>query len=234
MQRKKIYKLSPSDFKYLWEDCKHCFWRKVVEGVALPSIGMPAIFGKMNNLVQDKVIDMNLKDINPDLPSGIFEHKERYLKSKPVPNSEGVFISGRFDLLTKFDDGTHGIIDLKITNPNSKTLYKFANQLHAYKYALEHPAYGQDKLVDKISKMGLVIMSPEDVSFKNDTILFNAKPVWIEFDEDMPTFFKFIDDISEFLNSELPEPTDSCAWCRYRKLTSIEPAPQVVQEDIPF
>ncbi|MDO8573690.1 MAG: hypothetical protein Q7R77_02975 [Candidatus Daviesbacteria bacterium] len=24
-----LYKLSPSDFAYLWNDCKHCYYQKV-------------------------------------------------------------------------------------------------------------------------------------------------------------------------------------------------------------
>jgi CRISPR/Cas system-associated exonuclease Cas4 (RecB family) len=229
-----FYKPSPSDFKYLWEDCKHCYWRKVKEGVQLPSIGMPKIFGKMNDLVQSSLLGMNLADIHPDLPSGRIEKKERYLKSIPVPNSQKAFISGRFDLLATFEDGTHGVIDLKITDPKVDSLYKFSTQLHAYKFALENPAEGLEKEVEKISKMGLLVMSPSEVEFKNGKIIFHAKPHWIPFDEKMNEFFNFVDEIAKFLEGPMPEPSQDCAWCRYRALTHPIQTTDEPEDDIPF
>lgn len=224
-----LYKLSPSDFKYLWEDCKHCYYRKVKEGIALPSIGMPKIFGKMNDLAQSAMLGMNLHDVHSDLPPGKFDKKERFLKSTPVPNYGKAFISGRFDLLTLFEDGSHGIIDLKITDTKSENLHKFSTQLHAYKFALENPADGQERMVDRITRMGLLIMSPESVEFRNGGIVFHAKPQWISFEEDVESFYSFIDGVTEFLEGSLPEPTENCAWCKYRSLTS-----RTEVGDIPF
>ena len=48
-----MYKLSPSDFKYLYQDCKHCYYQKATGVIKeLPSIGMPGVFSKMNSLLQ--------------------------------------------------------------------------------------------------------------------------------------------------------------------------------------
>lgn len=213
------YKLSPSDFKYLWEDCKHCYWRKVRQGIYLPSIGMPGIFGKMNNLLQETLIGRNLNELHPDLPSGTFEKKEAFLKSAPIPNSGRAYVSGRLDLLTTFEDGTHGIIDLKITDPRSENLYKFSTQLHAYKFALENPADDQERIVNKISTIGLLIVSPEEVELTNGKVAFHTTPQWIPIEEDMGGFFSFIDRITEFLDQPMPEASNTCEWCKYRALT---------------
>src|SRR3990167_7064886 len=118
------YKLSPSDFRYLWEDCKHCFYLKVKKGINQPSIGIPGVFMKMNSLLQKDIEGVNLKDINPNLPSGVIETKEGYLKSKPIPPAESSFISGRFDIISKLDDGTFAIIDFKISDPNEEKVKK--------------------------------------------------------------------------------------------------------------
>ena len=59
--QKKLYKLSPSDFKYLWEDCKFCFYQKVKMGIPPVSGAFPAIFGRLNNLLQNSVLGKNLK-----------------------------------------------------------------------------------------------------------------------------------------------------------------------------
>ncbi len=210
-----LYKLSPSDFKYLWEQCKHCYYRKVVYGVPQPSIGIPSIFSKMNGQVQSSVIGKNLHDLCPDLPSGTFVLKEGFLKSKPIPPTNKCFVLGRFDLLTKFDDGTYGVIDLKITDPKDEDLYKFENQLHAYKFALENPL-NDINTITKISKMGLLIISPESVDISGGGLHFLAKPVWVEFKENEQKFLDFIDEVVCFLKQPIPESSASCKWCQYK------------------
>ena len=233
MGYRKLYKLSPSAFKYLWEDCKHCYYNKVVHNIALPSIGMPGIFNKMNSLAQDMAIGMRTTDFYKDLPPGKFEHKERFLRSTAIPNSEKAYIMGRFDLLTKFDDDTHGVIDLKITDPRSDNLYKFSKQLHAYKFALENPVDEAEKLVKKVSKMGLLVMSPENIKLKNGQIVFTANPAWHEIKENMPAFFSFIEEVVDLLENVQPEHSDNCAWCAYRQHPHFK-KPASKQEDIPF
>ncbi len=117
-----MYKLSPSDFKYLWEDCKHCFYQKVKLGVIPHSGAFPAIFTYMNKLLQNSVMGKNLQEIHPDLPSGIVNFQEGFLKSLPIKGAEDCFISGRFDVLVKLDDGTNTVIDFKITNPDEEQI----------------------------------------------------------------------------------------------------------------
>ncbi len=189
-----MYKLSPSDFKYLWEDCKHCYYRKIKLGFPPPSGAFPAIFGRMNSLLQNSVMGLNLKDIHEDLPSGIVSIQEGYLKSTPVPGAEDCFISGRFDILTKLDDGTYSVIDFKITDPNEDQVRKFSNQLHAYKFALEHPAEGTPI---KVSRMGLVSVSPDAIEHKDGKLVFTASPKWHPIEEDMEGFLKFVKEISK-------------------------------------
>ncbi|MDO8573284.1 MAG: PD-(D/E)XK nuclease family protein [Candidatus Daviesbacteria bacterium] len=101
---------------------------------------------------------MNLSDIHPDLPSGIIEIQEGYMKSVTIDGTN-CYLSGRFDILSKLDDGTYAIIDFKITTPDEEKIQKYANQLHAYKFALENPADGEPI---KISKMGIVSINPNE------------------------------------------------------------------------
>lgn len=212
-----MYKLSPSDFKYLWEDCKHCFYQKVKYGITLPSIGMPGVFTKMNTLLQNAIIGMDLREINSALPAGKIEVKEGFLKSKPLPPSKDCYISGRFDIASKLNDGTYAIIDFKITDPTEDKIQKFFAQLHAYKFALENPTFGKPK---KVSKMGVIAINPEEISFPGDNVIFHAKPRWFEIVEDMDRFYAFISDVSKLLNSPTPpENPDNCKWCYYRICT---------------
>ena len=227
---KNQYKLSPSDFRYLWNDCKHCYYQKIKFGVSLPSIGLPGVFSKMNSLLQSSIMGMNLLDINPDLPSGIIEVKEGFLKSKPVPGAEDCFISGRFDIASRLDDGSFAVIDFKITDPKEDQAKKFSSQLHAYKYALENPA---NEFVEPktVSKMGLITIAPESIELNGGKVVFNAMPKWHDIPTEMDSFYSLISEISGVLNGELPEPSENCAWCQYR--TKFNGQSSSV-DDIPF
>jgi len=225
----KLFKLSPSDFKYLWEDCKHCYHQKVVRGIYLPSIGMPGVFNKMTGMLQETIQGMSLKDIDSNLPSGIINAKETYLKSTPIPPTKDSFISGRLDVLSTLEDGTYGLIDFKITEQDEEKAKKFSRQLHAYKFALENPLQDAPR---KVSKMGLIIVSPDSISFEDGQVVFKTKPTWFEIKEDMEGFYDFISEVSSLLNNPVPESTRTCKWCAYRDYFSTDS--EDVQEEIPF
>ena len=223
-----MYKLSPSDFKYLYEDCKHCYYQKVKKGISLPSIGMPGVFSKMNSLLQNAIIGMDLREINKALPTGKIEVKEGFLKSKPIPPSNNCFISGRFDIASQLEDGTYAVIDFKITDPTEDKIQKFFPQLHAYKFALENPSYGSPK---KVSKMGVVTINPEEISFPGESVIFKSKPQFFEIVEDMDRFFTFISEVSKLLGGPVPKENPDCQWCKYR--ICFTPSKES-QEEIPF
>ncbi|OGM04783.1 hypothetical protein A3E15_00595 [Candidatus Woesebacteria bacterium RIFCSPHIGHO2_12_FULL_42_9] len=223
-----MYKLSPSDFKYLYQDCKHCYYQKVKKGITLPSIGMPGVFSKMNSLLQGAIMGMNLKDVNSELPSGVIEVKEGFLRSAPIPPSKKSFISGRFDIISKLSDGSIAVIDFKITDPTEEKIQKYGSQLHAYKFALENPSYGEAK---KVSKMGIIAISPEDISFPGDKVIFKANPSWFEIKEDMESFYNFVSEVTDLLEGPTPPENPDCQWCKYR-LCFADPGD--LQEEIPF
>lgn len=223
-----MYKLSPSDFKYLYEDCKHCYYQKVKRGIALPTIGLPGVFSKMNSLLQNAIVGMDLKEIDSKLPSGKIEVKEGFLKSKPIPPSNDCFIGGRFDIASRLDDGTYSVIDFKITDPTEDKIQKFFPQLHAYKFALENPAFGQAK---KVGKMGVIAINPEEISFPGEQVIFKAKPQFFEIEEDMDRFYAFISEVSKLLDGPVPKENPDCQWCKYR--ICFRPTGEE-QDEIPF
>lgn len=208
-----LYKLSPSDFAYLWNDCKHCYYQKVKFGLAYYG-AFPATFGLINTLLQNSIMGMNLRDVNPGFPGGIVEIQEGYMRSKPIPGTN-VYLSGRFDILTKLEDGTYGLIDFKITTLDEEKIQKYASQLHAYKFALENPASGAPMV--KISKMGIVSISPESVKHKNRQTVFTTVLKWHPIEEDMDGFLKLIKEVSQVLNGKLPPESPTCMLCSYRK-----------------
>ncbi|HSX58387.1 MAG TPA: PD-(D/E)XK nuclease family protein [Candidatus Saccharimonadales bacterium] len=225
---KSIYKLSPSDFAYLYEDCKHCYYQKVKLGVGY-SGQFPSMFTRINSLLQNSIMGMNLQDIHPELPVGVISVQEGFLKSQPIPGVEDCYIGGRFDILSKLEDGTYALIDFKIITPDEDKIKKYASQLQAYKYALENPANGNEPL--KITKMGVVSILPEEMKLVNGKVVFVNTPGWHPVTDDSEGFYGLIKEISTLLNGELPSESETCKLCLYRK--NFHPKTETV-DDISF
>lgn len=223
-----MYKLSPSYFRYLWEDCKYCYYQQVKMHRNTPQTPFPAIFTRMNKLLQDSVMGKDLQEINPALPSGLIASQEGTLRSEPIMGAEECYISGRYDILIDLEDGTRAIVDFKITKADKEQIKKYASQLHAYKYALEHPAKGKPVTV---SHMGLIAVTPESIEHVGGQFIFTAKPEWHPIEEDMEGFLAFMSEIQEVLQGPPPPQSPTCPYCKYRKQfeKGSEPAP-----DIPF
>ena len=84
-----MYKLSPSDFAYLYEECKLCFCLKVKEGIYQPSMPMPGVFSAINTLVQGSLMGKNLKALSKTLPEGTIINQEGWVESIKVPGKIG-------------------------------------------------------------------------------------------------------------------------------------------------
>lgn len=220
------YKLSPSDFAYLYEECKYCYYQKIKNGISY-SGPFPAMFGRINKLLQDSIMGKNLQEIIPDLPSGVINIQEGFIRSVVVPGTN-VFLSGRFDILTLLDDGTYAIIDFKITAPDDeKLLKKYTSQLHAYKFALENPAEGNPI---KISKMGAVSVNPDEMRLESGKIIFTTTPTYHPIEENMDGFLTLMSDISELLDGETPQKAEACGLCLYRARFEDSTS----QDELPF
>ncbi len=226
-----IYKLSPSDFAYLWEDCKHCYYLKIKEGIYLPSMPMPGVFGAINTRIQGNLVGKSLKTISKDLPDGEVVIQEGWVESVVIPNTS-VYLKGKYDLLVKNPDGSHTLVDLKISQPGDDKIEKYKTQLGAYKFALENPKDGKPI---KISKMGLLIFYPDQAEFKNGKALLDFPAHWFEVPSDEEGFLNFAKDVDSLLKGSRPSATETCIWCIYRsKMEGFAQEGKQVQEDIPF
>jgi CRISPR/Cas system-associated exonuclease Cas4 (RecB family) len=206
-----LFKLSPSDFAYLYEECKHCFYLKIRKGVPRPFTPFPGVFSALNTGIQGKLIGKNLKDLSKDLPNCIVEMQEGFVESTTIPDTS-CYIKGKYDLLCKNPDGTYTIVDLKISQPNEEKIDKYKTQLFSYKFALENPV--KDTPV-KISKMGLLILYPNSVNFENDSIKVEFPSVWMDIPEDQELFFNFIKEVDTLLKGPIPNINPECGFCEY-------------------
>ncbi|MBM2821136.1 MAG: 1 protein [Candidatus Berkelbacteria bacterium] len=207
-----MYKLSPSDFAYLYEECKLCYCLKVKEGIYQPSMPMPGVFAAINTRLQGDLLGKNLKNISAALPDGEVVKQEGWVESIPVPETS-VYIKGKYDLLVKNSDGTHTLIDLKISQPAVDKIEKYKTQIGAYKFALENPASSEPI---KISKVGLLIFYPDTVKFQKGIAKIDFPPKWLEIPCDDTGFLRFAKEVDALLSGPLPAECEDCKWCKYR------------------
>lgn len=229
-----MYKLSPSDFAFLYEECKLCYYLKVKEGIYQPSMPMPGVFSAINSYIQGTLVGKNLKTLSKDLPEGEIIAQEGWVESQVIPETK-VYIKGKYDLLVKNERGEFILVDLKISSPNVGKIDKYKTQLGAYKYALENPKMGIKR---KINKMGLLIFYPEGVTFTDSEALLHFPPRWFEVPSDEKGFIRFTKKINKLLDGDLPSEGENCKWCKYRhvgeRLAHSKKKNKVEQEDLPF
>ena len=227
-----MYKLSPSDFAYLYEECKLCYYLKIKHGIYQPSMPMPGVFSAINTRLQSTLIGKDLSILAKDLPEGKVIFQEGWVDSKPISETEA-YIKGKYDLLLEIPNNTYLLVDLKISQPHDDKIEKYKTQLNAYKFALENPKFGK---AYKITKIGLLIFYPESVSFKDGEALLHFPPKWLEVPLDEKGFIAFIKEINKLLGGETPSESKTCKWCQYRHvgetLSHLKEEP--VQDEIPF
>ncbi|KKU09694.1 MAG: hypothetical protein UX13_C0033G0004 [Candidatus Woesebacteria bacterium GW2011_GWB1_45_5] len=227
-----MHKLSPSDFAYLYEECKLCYYLKVRHGIYQPSMPMPGVFSAINTRIQGTLVGKDLRTLAKDLPEGKVVTQEGWVESAIVPGTD-VFIKGKYDILVKRPDGTFLLVDLKISQPQEDKIDKYKTQLNAYKFALENPKSGKGI---KISKLGLLVFYPDKVKFEDNEAILHFPPRWLEVPLDLKGFASFTKEVDELLGGEAPPESASCKWCQYRHVgyTLAHPEVEPEQEEIPF
>ena len=107
------------------------------------------------------------------------------------------------------------IVDFKISQPSDEKIPKYQTQLQAYHYAFLHPAHGE---VRNITKMGLIIMYPDQVKFEGGEAHMTFPPKWMEIPMENDKFIGFITKVSGLLEGPTPPENPDCKWCKYRHL----------------
>jgi CRISPR/Cas system-associated exonuclease Cas4 (RecB family) len=213
------YKLSPSDLTFSYEGCKRCFYLKVVDHISQPSIPLPSVFSQIASLLKNHYDGKHTRELHVVLPPGIVTHGEKWVRSLPIklPNHESTcYINGRFDIVVSFEDGTYGIIDFKTSNPSKDSAWLYSRQLHAYAYALEHPAPKALSL-SPVTKLGLLYFYPSSVNQQSiEKLNYESEISWTEIEKDEESFLRFLDEVMDVLElPKAPEHSPSCQWCSY-------------------
>jgi hypothetical protein len=216
-----LIKLSPSDLTFLWDECPRCFYLKHVHGINRPAAPFPSIFGAIDRLMKAHYAGRPTSDLDPSLAPGNVSVSEQWIESLPISlpdHTLSCFLRGKFDALMHFDDGSHGVVDFKTSEPKPSQIPFYSRQLHAYAYALEHPAPGKLGL-SPISCLGLLVEAPHATLLSTTSeISFNFVSTWLEVPLLRDGFIQFLDRVLALL--ELPEPppaSEKCTYCQYRQ-----------------
>lgn len=217
-----MYKLSPSDFAYLYEECKQCYYLKVRRGMGRPSGAFPAVFGAINTRIQGDLIGKDLRELSDKLPGGIVESQEGFVESQAIAGTQ-VFVKGKYDLLVRLPDGSYMVVDLKLSKPDEEKVAKYQSQLWSYVFAFEHPKTGVPK---NILRTGLLMFYPDAVSIANGVASLTFPPTWLEVPIDRDGFTNFIGEVSFLLEGPTPPENPNCDWCKYRYANEALTHPQ--------
>lgn len=217
------FKLSPSDLTFLWDECKRCFYLKVVHNFQRPRAPFPKIFGIIDRLMNSFFKGKRSSEISSDLPDGVIEYGEKWVESQPIhfpDRSASCFLRGRFDTVIAFAEGGYAVVDFKTTKPTKKHVPFYSRQLHAYAYALEHPAPGKFSL-QPVTKLGLLCVEPSAIDrLEVGQLAYFGEPVWLEIPKDEEIFLSFLQEVMDVLdNPTPPRPALECGYCEYREKT---------------
>jgi len=191
---------------------------------------MPGVFSAINTRLQGNLIGKDLRYLSAKLPEGKVVTQEGWVQSKVIPGTN-LYIKGKYDLLVDLPNGTQMLVDLKISQPHEDKIDKYQTQLTAYKFALENPVYGK---AAKITRMGLLVFYPDEVSITEDSVLLHFPPKWLEVPIDDAGFLTFTKEVDKLLAGPPPQEGKECKWCKYRHLGDTWAHEGEAQQELPF
>lgn len=214
------YKLSPSDFGFLWDDCKRCFWLKVVKGFPPPPSPFPKIFNVIDKAMKNAFQGKRSELLAPGVPSGTVFKADDWVESAPITikgKEASCFIRGIFDTVLQLDDGGYAVTDYKTSTIGPDQALKYGRQLHAYAKALELPAKGQLHL-EPVTTLGLLVYQPESFASRGDgKASLSGTFQWLEVIRNAAQFDEFLGEVLDVLaRPDPPKPGPNCKLCAYR------------------
>jgi hypothetical protein len=181
---------------------------------------MPAIFLQIDRLMTAYFQGQPTSALSHNLPAGVVRHGQKWVESRPVTfphHSHGCYLRGRLDTVLAFDDGGYAVVDYKTSRPRPYHVTFYSRQLHAYAYALEHPAPGKLHLAP-VTRLGLLVFEPSALDrVGGERLGYLGEVTWLEVAKDDGRFLAFLDEVLGVLEQPAPPAgRDDCPWCAYR------------------
>jgi hypothetical protein len=215
-----MYKLSPSELTFLWDECQRCFYLKVVHGFNRPGMPFPKIFTQIDRLMKDYFFQLSTDEFSPELPPGRVAFADKWVYSAPISFSHrtaSCYIRGVLDTVLQFEDQSYAVVDFKTTRPKKEHIAFYSRQLHAYSYALENPAPGKFTL-SPVNRLGLLCVEPVQMNrTPTGSLAYEGLVTWLDCPKNDPLFLEFIDLVLGVLDAPDPPPANpNCTFCAYR------------------
>ena len=212
------YTLYPSDFGFLYQECKTCFYNKYKHNLWRPRFNMPSIFTKIDLQMTGFYDNKSSKLIDNSLEEGVIALGGTNVQSKPIIMKEydmSLTIKGKIDSLILFEDNTIGIIDFKTTHISKEKVLLYFNQLSGYSLCLEHNDENVNKKYE-VKTLGLAIFEPDSFSQDSTRASLSGEFKWQEIPQDKPKFKDFLKEVAELLSQPQLEPNNKCNFCKYK------------------
>ena len=197
----KPYLFSPSEFAFGYSGCKRCYYDLKVNNIRI-NFGFPSIFSKIDSIQKKFYHNKPSKYLNTNkVPEGIIKtdyaklHKSEVLYDQ---KDRAFQLRGKIDAYIDHKD-FFSIIDFKVTNINEKKSLTYMTQLNSYAIMFEKP----DQNYLKLEGTPALEMSTQYFEIKRNDDLY----------------LKFITDVIDFLEGDIPDLNNNCSLCKLKLQT---------------
>ena len=215
----KPYLFSPSEFAFGYSGCKRCYYDLKVNDIRI-SFGFPTIFSKIDSIQKKFYHNKSSKFLNSSkVPEGIIKTDYAKLHKSEVlyDHKDRAFqLRGKIDAYIDHKD-FFSIIDFKVTNINEKKSLTYMTQLNSYAIMFEKPDQNCLKL-DPVKNLGIFCFEPENLILKNTPAL-EMSTQYFEIKRNDDLYLKFITDVIDFLEGDIPGLNNECSLCNLKLQT---------------
>jgi hypothetical protein len=213
-------KIAPSDFAFLYDRCRRCWYRKV-HGLQKPKESLPKLYKMVDGGMKATIGHEQIRDWW-GIPAKAVVKVEYITSDLIVFEDLGVqlYISGYVDKVFVLDDDDIGIFEFKMTDATPENVFKYSRQTHAYQLALERPAKGDPRPVGRID---LAFFQPSEgwSKFKHmedGRVFFTPTSGYLihhPVEMDRPHFQNVVlRELAEVAGSlDMPEASPECEFC---------------------
>ena len=215
----KPYLFSPSEFAFGYSGCKRCYYDLKVNDIRI-NFGFPTIFSKIDSIQKKFYHNKSSKYLNTNkVPEGIIKTDYAKLHKSEVlyDHKDRAFqLRGKIDAYIDHKD-FFSIIDFKVTNISEKKSLTYMTQLNSYAIMFEKPDQNYLKL-NPVKNLGIFCFEPENLILKNTPAL-EMSTQYFEIKRNDDLYLKFITDVIDFLEGDIPSLNNECSLCNLKLQT---------------
>ena len=215
----KPYLFSPSEFAFGYSGCKRCYYDLKVNNIRI-NFGFPSIFSKIDSIQKEFYHNKTSKYLNTNkVPEGIIKtdyaklHKSEVLYDQ---KDRAFQLRGKIDAYIDHKD-FFSIIDFKVTNINEKKSLTYMTQLNSYAIMFEKPDQNYLKL-NPVKNLGIFCFEPEKIKL-DSTPALEMSTQYFEIKRNDDLYLKFITDVIDFLEGDIPGLNNNCSLCKLKLQT---------------